>query len=168
MKTNSLPFYDMSDNPTGCCPRFKPEGWDGVELKLRDKPFVRAETTSVLHVPLNMGKVMSRVFEHMEASGAYDETDFIVMSRDLSPWKGEHLFAAGNPVEDEEMTTVSGDFITKVFEGSYRNAKHWHDEMQALAAARGAKDAEVWFFYTTCPKCAKTYGKNYVVGLARH
>ena len=23
-----------------------------------------------------------------------------------------------------------------------------------------------YFFYTTCPKCAKAYGENYVVGVA--
>jgi hypothetical protein len=25
----------------------------------------------------------------------------------------------------------------------------------------------MYFFYTTCPKCAKKYGKNYVVILAQ-
>ena len=24
-----------------------------------------------------------------------------------------------------------------------------------------------YFFYTTCPRCAKHYGKNYVVGVAK-
>mgnify|MGYP003526130734 CR=1 FL=1 len=35
-----------------------------------------------------------------------------------------------------------------------------------LARARGAEPKSAWFFYTTCPKCAKAYGKNYVVGIA--
>ena len=38
--------------------------------------------------------------------------------------------------------------------------------MKDAAAERGKTDGEVWFFYTTCPKCAKVYGKNYVVGIA--
>ena len=38
--------------------------------------------------------------------------------------------------------------------------------MMAKSAERGKPDSEVWFFYSTCPKCAKAYGKNYVVGLA--
>lgn len=166
METNKLPHYDMSDNPTGCCPRFKPEGWDGVELHFEDKSFVRAETKSVMHVPVNMGKVFSRVQEHVEAAGGFDPDDTIVLSRDLSSWKSEHLFAASKPVPDEEMVTLSGDFVTKVFEGPYKEAKDWYDEMKQLAAERGKTDGEVWFFYTTCPKCAKVYGKNYVVGLA--
>ena len=27
-------------------------------------------------------------------------------------------------------------------------------------------EGRVFFWYTTCPKCAKAYGENYVVGLA--
>lgn len=44
MKTNRFPHYDSSDNPTGCCPRFKPEGWNLQELHFEDKPFVRVTT----------------------------------------------------------------------------------------------------------------------------
>ena len=32
MEINALPTYDMSENPTNCCPRFKPEGWDKESL----------------------------------------------------------------------------------------------------------------------------------------
>lgn len=166
MDINRLPVMDQSDNPTGCCPRFKPEGWDGQELHFRDKPFVRAETASLLHVPLNMGRVFARVQKHVDAAHGMDPQQFIVLSRDPSAFKGEHLFAVTRDVPEEEMTTLSGDFITKVFEGPYKNARRWHEEMAAVARARGSEPRGIWFFYTTCPKCAKVYGKNYVVGVA--
>jgi hypothetical protein len=167
MKMNELPHYDDSDNPTGCCPRFNPEGWDGQDLHFKNKNFVRATTKSAMHVPLNMGRVFERVQRKMSDAGAYDPDDCIVLSRDLSPWKAEHLFAVSAPVPEEERVTLTGDFVTKVFEGRYRHAKDWYAEMQGLAIAAGATPDEVYFFYTTCPKCAKTYGKNYVVGLVR-
>lgn len=167
MQTNALPKYDDSVNETGCCPRFNPEGWDGQELHFREKPFLRATSRSVMHVPVNMGSVFARVQRNMEEAGAADMNDFIVLSRDLSPWQGEHLFAASAKVPGEEAVTLSGDFVTKVFEGPYREARHWHETMLELARSRGSTADEVWFFYTTCPKCAKHYGKNYVVGLAR-
>lgn len=166
MQLNALPVYDQSVNTTGCCPRFNPAGWDGAELHFRDKPFLRAETLSALHIPLNMGKVFARVHGHIEDAGAMDPDHFIVLSRDLSAFKGEHLFSVTKDVPDEDMVTVSGDFVTRVFEGPYRNAKAWHEELRALSASHGKPEGEVWFFYTTCPKCAKAYGKNYVVGLA--
>lgn len=167
MQTNTLPRYDDSDNPTGCCPRFDPEGWDGQELHFENKDFVRATTRSAMHIPLNMGRVFERVQRKMVTTGAYDPDNCIVLSRDLSPWESEHLFAVSATVPDEEAVTLSGDFITRVFEGPYRDAKDWYAEMRDLAREKGATTDEVYFFYTTCPKCAKAYGKNYVVGVAR-
>ncbi|MGP6086827.1 hydrolase [Antarctobacter jejuensis] len=166
METNTVPHYDMSVNTTGCCPKFNPEGWDAQELHFRDKLFLRADTMSVMHVPLNMGRVFTRVQTHMEEAGAQDPDDLIVLSRDTSPWHGQHLFSASKPVENEAMTTLSGDFITKVFEGPYRKARNWYSRMQELVREKGREPGEIWFFYTTCPKCAKAYGKNYVVGVA--
>ncbi len=167
MQTNTLPIYDDSVNTTGCCPRFNPEGWDGAELHFENKPFVKASTRSLAHVPLNMGRVFSRVLGHIEDQGASDPHQTIVLSRDLSPWESEHLFAVTKPVADEEMTSLSGDFVTKVFEGSYQHARDWYSEMQALADKRGTPAKAVHFFYTTCPKCAKTYGKNHVIGVVQ-
>ncbi|MCI2399952.1 hydrolase [Aliiroseovarius subalbicans] len=166
MRTNALPRYDMSDNPTGCCPRFHTESWEDALLHFEGKSFARAETRSVMHIPVNMGSVFSRVLGKIDAHGGYGEDNFIVLSREETPWRAEHLFATEEPLEGEEMVTLSGDFFTKVFEGPYRDAKHWHYAMQAEAAKRGTANAKVWFFYTTCPKCAKVYGKNYVVGVA--
>lgn len=166
MDINEVPTIDMSDNPTGCCPRFPPEGWDGLDLHFRDKPFIRATTRSLAHVPLNMGKVMARVQAHIEAANATIPDGYLMLSRDLSAWKGEHLISVTSNVPEEEMVTLSGDFITRVFEGPYRDAGKWHGKMQDQLRAMGKEPGTIWFFYTTCPNCAKAYGKNYVVGVA--
>ncbi len=165
MQTNALPGQESSINLTGCCPKFDPEGWDGQDLHFEDKPFVRATTRSLMHVPIDMGKVFARVQGRIEATGARDADQGLVMSRDVSPWQGEHFFAVSQPVEGEEMTAVSGDFVTRVFEGPYSEARYWEKEMQDLARERGSEPKRVFFFYTTCPKCAKIYGKNPVVGI---
>mgnify|MGYP003445169424 CR=1 FL=1 len=166
MQTNSLPSCDMSVNTTGCCPKFNPQGWDAQELHFRDKRFVRATTRSLMHVPLNMSKVFARVMAHIEKAGAMNASDYIVLSRDTSAFAGEHLFAAPKVVPDEEMTTLSGDFITKVFEGPYKEAPTWAATMAAYVKERGKHLDTMYFFYTTCPKCARHYGKNYVVAVA--
>ena len=167
MKTNALPHYDDSFNTTGCCPRFNPEGWDGQELHFQDKDFVRATTRSAMHVPLNMGKVFGRVQEGIADAGAYDPDNMMVLSRELSPWQAEHLFAVSKDVPGEEKIKLSGTFVTKVFEGPYSQMASWGTQMQDLARQKSGTSDEVYFFYTTCPKCAKAYGKNYVVGVAR-
>lgn len=167
MKTNALPDYDDSVNTTGCCPRFNPAGWDGQELHFDAKRFVRATTRSLMHIPLNMGEVFARTLSAIEAADAVDPHQFIVLSRDLSAFASEHLFAVTRDVPGQEMVALTGTFLTRVFEGPYSQAREWHQEMVDLAAKRGAIGKPVWFFYTTCPKCAKAYGKNYVVGLAQ-
>ncbi|NNC36612.1 MAG: hypothetical protein EX271_11250 [Acidimicrobiales bacterium] len=164
---NELPQYDMSDNPTDCCPRFNPEDWDDRDLLFREKLFVRTETRSIAHIPLNMGKVFGKTFTAIEDAGAQDMDQFIVLSREVSAWKAEHFFAVTKAVPGENMVRLSGDFHTKVFEGPYREAKHWHEELVESVGGDMKKPPDVYFFYTTCPKCAKKYGKNYLVGIVR-
>lgn len=166
MKINELPRYDDSVNTTGCCPRFNPEGWDGQELHLQDMKVVRATTRSAMHVPLDMEHVFGRVQRHIDQAGAEPGERFIVLSRDDSQFRRTHLFSVSKDVPDEEMSTLSGDFITKVFEGSFAETRRWYGEMQAVVRSRGHVPGDIYFFYTTCPECAKAYGKNYVVGVA--
>lgn len=167
METNRTPHYLASDNPTGCCPRFDPAGWDGQHLHFEDKLFARAKTHSLFHIPMDMGAVFGRTQAAIEAGQAQDIDQFIVLSHELSPWSAEHLFAVDRVVPGVEMTRLSGDFATRVFDGPFSDAPKWSAELRADLAARGEEASEVYFFYTTCPKCAKAYGHNYVVGVAR-
>lgn len=167
MNVNQLPIYDQSDNPTGCCPRFKQEGWDNQNLHFKDKLFVKASTRNLIHIPVNMGKVFQRTFEAIESAGAYDPDQFVVLTRDVSPWKSYLYFAVTKEVPGEEHVRLNGDFSTRVFEGSYKNAPDWYVQIQKEVSESGQELQDLYFFYTTCPKCAKAYGKNYVVSFAR-
>jgi len=165
METNVLPKYDMSDNPTDCCPRFKPEVWDEQELHFNEKLFVKAITLSFFHIPLNMGSVFPKIFDAIKSANAYSEDDFVVLSYDSSPWKSEHFFSVTKDVPGEKMVPMTGDFITKVFEGPYKNAPIWEKKMESFVLSQGKEAKKTYFFYTTCPKCAKHYGKNYLVAV---
>jgi hypothetical protein len=90
MNVNELPAYDASDNPTECCPRFDPTGWDEQDLHFAGKLFARARTRSLFHIPVNMSRVFNKTFAAIETAGARNDHDFIVLSRDVSPWASEH------------------------------------------------------------------------------
>lgn len=165
METNSVPKYDQSDNETGCCPRFDPTPWEGQDLHFRDKLFVRATVRSFMHVPLNMAIVFQNTFNAIRRANAEDEA-FVVLSREISPWQSEHLFSVKRPVPDLQNVKLSGEFLTHVFEGPYKNAPSWCNEMADYVRKQGKALKTQFFFYTTCPKCAAHYGKNYVVGVA--
>lgn len=165
MQTNAVPKYDTSVNETGCCAKFNPVGWDDRELHFEDKLFLRATTKSAMHVPLNMGRVFGRVLERIEDANAMKADEVLVLSRELGPWEAEHYFAVTKDVEGEEMTTLSGDFLTRVFEGGYSKASEWSHEMEIAARAHGKMPGRVFMYYTTCPRCANVYQENYVVGV---
>lgn len=167
MQTNTLPVYDQSENTTGCCPRFKPDAWDGQDLHFDNKLFVRVTTRNVMHVPMNMGSVFTHTFDAIETAGAMDPDNFVVLSRDLSPWKGEHLFAVSKPVPNEEMVCLSGDYRTRVFNGPYRDAPKWLDQFEDELEAKDHDADSMYVFYTSCPKCANAYGENFVVAFAK-
>ena len=165
MQINRVPQFDVADNETNCCPRFRPELWDDQELNFDNKPLVRASTVSFFHVPLNMRSVFAHTFDAIRAAHA-DEGGFLVLSHEDSSWHAEHLFAVDKDVPGAEMVRLSGTFLTKVFEGPYSDARKWCTEMDQYVRAKGRHLETMYFFYTTCPKCAKHYGKNYVVGVA--
>ena len=74
--------------------------------------------------------------------------------------------AVAKEIPGAEMVRISGTFLTKVFEGPYKNIRHWMEEMKAHVESKTKAMKKMYFFYTTCPKCAKFYGKNYTVILA--
>lgn len=166
MQTNALPAYDASDNPTGCCPRFNPEGWDNRHLHFENKLFVKATSRSENHVPIDMGQVFEKTFTAIEKAGAYDEENIIILSRDASPSETEHYFAVSKDVPDEEIVHWNGEFVTRVFEGPYEDAPKWEQKVKSELTRQGGDVGTVYFFYTTCPKCLQVYGKNYVVAVA--
>lgn len=166
MQVNAIPPYDPTDNPTGCCPRFHPEAWENQELTFDEKPFVRASTVSAFHVPLNMGSVFTKTWEAIRRHHA-EGKEFLVLSHDDSAWHSEHLFAVDHDVPGAVMAHLSGTFLTKVFEGPFSDAPSWADAMGRIVHDRGKDLQTLYFFYTTCPSCAKVYGKNYVVAVAK-
>ena len=165
MEINALPKYDMSDNPTNCCPRFNQEGWDNQDLHFKDKLFVKVKTRSIFHIPINMGSVFPKTLAAIEKENAQSEDNFIVLSYDPSAWVGEHYFSVNKNVPGQEMVRLTGDYITKIFEGPYKNAPKWEKEMNDLVKRKGMEVKKTYFFYTICPKCAKFYGKNYLVAV---
>jgi hypothetical protein len=155
-----------ASNPDECCQRFDPEPWDGRELQWQDKCFVKDRVASILRFPLNYGAVMTRSVGRIEAADAMPQT-MVVLSDENSLWGADVYLESTKDVPGADMATISGTFLCKVFEGSYGNMQRWIKEMKAFVQSKGKSPEKLYFYYTTCPKCAKKYGKNYVVILAQ-
>lgn len=149
---------------TGCCEPFNPEPWQEKEIKWNNKLFVKDHVTSFLHIPLNMGKKVVKNMALIKKAGAKGEQ---LMLCDDSLWGSDIYIDATREVAGAKMATLSGTFLTKVFEGPYQNAGKWAKEMVKYVKAKGKTLKKLYFSYTICPKCAKAYGKNYVVLFAQ-
>jgi hypothetical protein len=154
---------------TGCCPEFNPDDWDDKNFEWKDKLFIKDSIPEFLHLPLPFmfGKAMTRLHKKAEKAGAMPETkDFLCLAYDPSPWKGEFYMAVTREVPDAENVRISGEFITRVFDGPYNAVPKWIKIMDTLLQGKGLKAKKYYFYYTTCPKCAKVYGHNFVVVFA--
>ena len=70
-------------------------------------------------------------------------------------------------VPNAENVRLSGSYLTKVFEGPFRDTGKWCAAMAEWVESRGKKIQRQLMYYTTCPRCAQHYGKNYVVIFAQ-
>ncbi len=157
---------NMSTNEPICCPQFNPDPWDGKTITWQGKRFVRDRVSSLFHIPLNYGAVMTRVDAALRAADAKLEAP-VMLTDENSLWGADVLVEAGKDVPGAEMVNISGTFMSKVFEGPYSGVGRWVGEMKAWLSSEGKSFSKLYFYYTTCPKCAKKYGKNYVVLLAQ-
>ena len=162
-------MIDPNIKRTGCCEPFDLEPWDGKEITWNNKMFVKDHVISFLHIPLNFGQKVVKNLKLIEVAKA--QAPYQLMLTDEKSLWGSDIYIDINPpaggVPGAQMATLSGTFLTKVFEGPYQNAGKWAVEMQNYVKGRGKEIKKMYFSYTTCPKCAKAYGKNYVVLFAQ-
>jgi hypothetical protein len=152
---------------TGCCARLDVAQWEGKSVTWTDKPFLKDHTRALLHIPLNLGAVMGRDQAMVEGAGAYPK-DPLWLTDEVSPW-GADIFIAldRDTLPGATVEKMSGTFLTKVFEGPYRDAGKWMHAMEAYVRGQGRTLKRMLSFYATCPKCAKHFGKNQVVLFAQ-
>lgn len=149
-----------------CCPRFDPAPWQERWVEMDGKRFVKDRVRCFLHIPLNFGAVMKRNLARIEAAGA-KAPDMLVLSDESSPWRSVVYLEVAKDVPGAEMASIEGTFLAQAYEGPYRDISKWIADIRKRVAAQGKTLKGLLFYYTTCPVCAKKYGKNYVVLFAK-
>ena len=151
-------LYEKSE--TGCCPRFNPKHWQEKEISWKNKLFLKDHVRSIFHIPLNFGKVIVKNMELIKKAGALTPKP-LMLSDEKSLWGADIYIAVSKEILGAEMVRISGTFLTKVFEGPYKNIGKWVKEMTAYIKSEGRAITKMYFFYTTCTRCAKFYCKKY-------
>jgi hypothetical protein len=152
-----------------CCPEFDPTRWDNRKHLWSNKLFLKDSVPELFHMPLpgTFGKSVTRMWKKAhDASVLPDIDDTLLLAHDRSPFKGELLMAITKEIPGEENVSLSGTFMSKVFDGPFNHVPTYIKEMDAHLATLKMKANKYYFYYAYCPKCAKKYGHNYIVVLA--
>ena len=149
-----------------CCPQFDPFPWDNVNFEWNDKLFVKGSVCTFFYMPLNFGSVMRKLDKAISNAGA-DWSQGICLSDMTSKWNMDLYINVDKPVAGLESKIFTGKFYSKVYEGPFKDTGKWFSDFNRLMLEKGYKEAKIYAWYTTCPKCAKKYGKNYVVMVAK-
>ena len=156
----------MKKTETGCCPRFNPKPWDGKVHTWKNKKFVKDRVFTLFNIPINFGSVITKIWKKIDAAGA-EMPDYMGLSDHTSPWNMDIYVAVNKKIPDAENVTMSGKFLSKVYEGPYQDTGKWMKDFVKYAKKKKFNYTKIYMWYTTCPECAKYYGKNYVVIIAK-
>lgn len=151
----------MDDKNTECCPKFDPNPWDDKILEWNNKKFVKAKVFTLFFMPINFGSVIKRMTTKIERAGAKSE-DWMSLSDHTSKWNMDLYVAVDREISGAENVTLSGKFLSKVYEGDFRDTGKWCKDFENYAKSKNVELKKWYMWYTTCPKCAKKYGNNYV------
>jgi hypothetical protein len=149
-----------------CCPPFDHALWDDKLFDWDNKRFIKDRVRTLFYMPLNFGKAMKRIISKAEQEGAI-MPDWLCLSDHTSQWNMDLHLAVDKEIPGAENTVMSGKFFSKVYEGPFKDTGKWSREFKEIAKTKGFEIKKWYMWYTTCPKCAKKYGRNYVVILAR-
>ena len=149
-----------------CCPRFDPTPWEGKTFVWDRKKFITDRAYSLFSIPLNFGMVMKRTHDLVRASGA-SIPEYLCLSDHSSRWKINVYLAVDREIGGAENVTLSGRYFSKVYEGPYSDTGKWCKNFDSYTREQGMNIRKWYMWYTTCPKCARKYGKNYSVIIAR-
>ncbi len=149
-----------------CCPRLDSGKWDEKNFDWKGKKFVKTRVFTLFYMPLNFGSVMKRMSKVVDGAGA-TFVDGLCLANHTSKWNMDLYLAVDKEIDGVDNVEMSGKFISKVYEGDFSKTGEWTKDFEAYAKSIDAKIEKMYMWYTTCPKCAKKYGKNYIVFIAK-
>ncbi len=150
---------------TGCCPPFDPTSWDDKIIDWDKKLFIRDKVKTFFYMPISFGKVMTRLNKQVTGAGA-EMPGWLCLSDHTSKWNMDVYLEVNKEIPGCENLTLSGKYYSKVYEGPFKDTGKWAVDFEKTTKEKGINTKKCYMWYTTCPKCAKVYGKNYTVFIA--
>lgn len=150
-----------------CCPKFNPEKWNNKTHKWKDKLFLKETIPTFFHMPFPpmIGKKIVKMMKIAEREKAIDKDkqNVLVLFHDPSAFKSEIYLSITKNISNENVSKISGTFVSKVFDGAFNAVPKFIKEMDGYLKKQNKKAKDYYVHYAYCPKCAKKYGHNYMI-----
>lgn len=156
----------MAQEDTCCCPILNREEWDRKAWSWDSKPFYKTAYWSFFRIPLTYGGAVKKGLEVLRQKNLLKDP-MLMLSGEESMFYSTLLIEMNKDDQSVPVKKLSGNFMSMFFEGEYRDSPKWIREVVEYCMSKGKQTKELYFFYATCPKCAKKYGKAQTVIFAK-
>ncbi len=147
---------------TECCPPFNADAWRDKITEFDHKKFIKGKVRTLFYMPVGFGSTMKRLMTQIEGVGA-SCPDWLCLSDHTSKWNMDVYLAVDRDVPGADMVELTGRYLSRVYEGPFQDTGKWCQDFAEQAKRDHQEIQKQYMWYTTCPKCAKKSGKNYVV-----
>ena len=150
-----------------CCPKFNQDKWDEKTFKWKHKQFIKESVPTFFHIPLPpmIGKKITNMMKMAEGSKKLESNkeDILLLFADPSAFRSDIYLSVTDKVPNANNTDISGTFMSKVFDGAYKEVPKFLKQMDAYLNKQHKNAKNYYVHYAYCPKCAKAAGHNYMV-----
>jgi len=148
------------------CPQLKKEDWHIVKHVWDKRPFYKTHYRCFLNIPTNLQKVVRESLTTLEKRNLLEKTPIIFSVRE-NMWGGDLLISIKKQVRDLETRALSGQYISFLFNGDYKNVPAWVKKVTDYGRREYLNFSELLIWHVTCPRCAKFYGNSQTVIFAK-
>ncbi len=152
----------MKDGEVDCTSKFNPKKWDKKKVTWKGKLFIKDTAFSLFHIPLNLEGVVKKSVKKLEEANALPK-EVMILVDEKSMFHANVYVSSKKAIIGIQDVKLSGTFLTRVFEGPYKNMKTWIKEMKEYVNIEGQELKHLYFYYVTCQASEKDTEKNYVV-----
>ncbi len=157
----------MKQEENSCCPHFSTEKWSEKEFNWDKKKFIKARVPTFFHIPLvpMLGNRITKLMQLAESSKKLDENreDILLLFTDPNAFMSNLYLSVTGDIPEAKNTTLSGTFVTKVFDGPYKKIPKFMKQMDHFLKGLNEEAKRYFVHYAYCPKCAKKAGHNYMI-----
>jgi hypothetical protein len=160
---------EKPDKEIDCCPVFDAARWNDKTFIWENKQFIRGTMPQLLHFsfPGLKRRTLKKLWKQaVDAAAEPDRDDFLMLTHDSSPWKGEIYLPVTQSVPGADNVMFSGTYFTKVFEGPFTLIPQFEKQMDIILSHRNILAKKYFYHSSACPLCGRKHSPGSIVAFA--